>query len=172
MRSSKTEMVSTLRATTLCRESIDQRRAGQMVQDEVKPIATTACVIWLHGDGESGKIWHKRFKEGVSKIRMPWVEFTFPDAPEGWFDVAFPVREAPADAAPQLDSRVAKLHAELANLEATRGIPASRVVLGGCGPGAALALLAGRTYGKQLAGIACIGGWLLRPNDAASSAAR
>jgi predicted esterase len=44
-------------------------------------------------------------------------------------------------------------------------------VLGGCGPGAALALLAGRTYSKPLAGIACIGGWLLRPADDAAAAA-
>ena len=141
-------------------------------EDEAEQPAVTACVVWLHGVGESGKTWHERFKQGVSKIRMPWVEFSFPDAAEGWFDVALPVCEAPTDAAPRLDSAVAQLHAVLEELEASRGIPASRVVLGGCGPGGALALLAGRTYGKQLAGVACIGGWLLRADLVASSDAR
>ena len=52
-------------------------------EDEAEQPAVTACVVWLHGVGESGKTWHERFKQGVSKIRMPWVEFSFPDAAEG-----------------------------------------------------------------------------------------
>ena len=134
-------------------------------------ISTSACVIWLHGDGETGQTWRGRLKEGVSRIRMPWVAFDFPDAPSGaWIDVPLPVKEVAADAAVGLEAAVAAVHARLVDLEA-RGLPASRVVLGGCGPGAALALLAGRTYSKPLAGIACVGGWLLRPADAAAAAA-
>lgn len=106
---------------------------------------------------------------------MPWVEFIFPDAPAGagcaWVGVQLPVQPAAADAAAGLDAAVANVHAMLTDLEASRGIDASRVVLGGCGPGAALALLAGRTFPKPLAGIACIGGWLLRPADATAAAA-
>ena len=137
-------------------------------------VKVTACVIWLHGAGETGKTWHGRLKEGVSRIRMPWVEFVFPDAPGAggaWVNVPLPVQEATANAAAGLEAAVADVHARLAELEASRGIGASRVVLGGCGPGAALALLAGRTYPKPLAGIACVGGWLLRPADAAAAAA-
>ena len=138
-------------------------------------VNVTACVIWLHGAGETGKTWRGRLKEGVSRIRMPWVEFVFPDAPTGagcaWVGVPLPVQPAAADAAAGLEAAVANVHAMLTDLEASRGIEASRVVLGGCGPGAALALLAGRTYPKPLAGITCIGGWLLRPADAAAAAA-
>jgi phospholipase/carboxylesterase len=138
-------------------------------------VNVTACVIWLHGAGETGKTWRGRLKEGVSRIRMPWVEFVFPDAPAGtgcaWVGVPLPVQPAAADAAAGLEAAVADVHAMLTDLEASRSIDASRVVLGGCGPGAALALLAGRTYSKPLAGIACIGGWLLRPADDAAAAA-
>ena len=52
-----------------------------------KSPATTACVIWLHGGGESGEVWRTRLKEGVSRLKLPWVDFLFPDAPVGgWID--------------------------------------------------------------------------------------
>ena len=59
----------------------------------------------------------------------------------------------------------------LADLEAFAASTPRASCLSSCGPGAALALLAGRTYPKPLAAIACIGGWLLRPADATAAAA-
>ena len=103
----------------------------------------TACVVWLHGDGEEPHEWYARFKEGVSKLRMPWVEFSFPKAPRhNWFGVDLPILSPGAEDAELLATAVAEVHAHIAQLE-QRGIAPSRVVLGGYGAGAALALLAG-----------------------------
>ena len=133
----------------------------------------TAHVIWLHGEGEKGSHWHARLREGVSKLRLTWVDFEFPDAPSGaknFFDVNLPIWDGSKCVIGGLDEAVANIHAKIARVIA-EGIAPSRVLLGGHGPGAALALLAGRMYEEQLAGIACLGGWLLRP-DVPSSTAR
>ena len=129
-----------------------------------------ACVVWLHGDGETGHTWYLRFKSGVDRIRMPWIEFACPEADRrNWFGVDLPVINDSAVDGAELDAAIAHVHSELDAIQ-YKGIAASRIMLGGYGPGAALALLAGRTYGHDLAGIACMGGWLLRPNHPSSSA--
>ena len=141
-----------------------------MSDDAQPPIS--AHVIWLHGEGEKGSHWHGRFREGVSRLRQTWIHFDFPDAPGGkknFFEVELPVWDSKAEFA-GLDDAVAEVHAKIGRAVAD-GVAPSRILLGGHGPGAALALFAGRTYSDQLAGIACLGGWLMRP-DVASSAAR
>ena len=101
---------------------------------------------------------------------MPWIEFACPEADRrNWFGVDLPVINDSAVDGAELDAAIAHVHSELDAIQ-HKGIAASRIVLGGYGPGAALALLAGRTYGHDLAGIACMGGWLLRPNRPSSSA--
>merc|ERR1719453_1913901 len=60
----------------------------------------------------------------------------------------------------------------ISEVEANDCIKPSRIFIGGFGPGAALALLAGRTYSKRLAGIGVMAGWFLRfpePSSAASA---
>ena len=75
---------------------------------------------------------------------MPWVEFSFPEAPSksNWFGAELPILRAQVEDAERLEEAVANVHRELSQLE-SRGIVASRVILGGYGPGGALALLAG-----------------------------
>ena len=95
--------------------------------------------------------------------RLPWVQWAFPTAPggKGWFDCDFPVFEAGTEYG-RIDEAVRAVHAMLGQIEDS-GINASRILVGGFGPGAALALLAGRTYGKELAGMAMLCGWYMRP---------
>ena len=95
-------------------------------------------------------------------VRLPWVQWAFPTAPAGaWFDFEFPVMEAKTEFR-RVDDAVRAVHGMLNQIEAD-GIKASRIVIGGFGPGAALALLAGRTYPRTLAGIAVMSGWYMRP---------
>lgn len=57
-----------------------------------------------------------------------------------------------------LASAISAVHAMLAQVE-SMGCPSERVILGGFGQGAALALAAGRAYGRSLAGIVMFSGW-------------
>ena len=128
-----------------------------------------AVCLWLHGDGETGMSWKRLEKDPMSGLglRLPWVRWSFPTAPEGrGFAYEFPVLEARVEQA-GLDAAVSSVHAMIREIEAT-GIPPSRILLGGFGPGAALALLAGRLYPHSLAGIAAISGWYLRPREPSS----
>jgi predicted esterase len=132
------------------------------------PDDADAAVIWLHGNDETGKSWTKL--EEALGLRLPWAAWAFPDAPskEGWFPrLELPVMDAQVP--PGTDDAVAAVHSMLSRAEAN-GIMPSRIVLGGFGPGAALALLAGRTYRKRLAGIAVISGWYMRPQELSSEA--
>ena len=134
-------------------------------------VPINAVCLWLHGAGEKGQDWRARLREGVSRLRLTWVDFDFPDAPENapsWFDVALPVWDGAKEFA-GIDAAVAAVHAKLKAAEA-KGIAPSRIVLGGHGPGAALALLAGRTYPAQIGGIASLAGWVLRPTVESSAA--
>ena len=95
-------------------------------------------------------------------MRIPWVQWAFPTAPEGtWFAYELPVIDA-ATEFKRVDEAVRAVHVMLAQIEA-EGIKAERILLGGFGPGAALALLAGRLYPKTLAGISVLSGWYMRP---------
>lgn len=123
-----------------------------------------ACVLWLHGDDETGAQWERLEADPMSGLgkRLPWVQWGFPTAPGGkWFDYELPIIEASTEYA-GIDEAVRTVQAMLGKVEAG-GIPSSRILLGGHGPGAALALLAGRTYEQTLAGIACLSGWYMRP---------
>jgi phospholipase/carboxylesterase len=123
-----------------------------------------ACILWLHGDGESGSSWTRLESDPMQGLgnRLPWAQWAFPDAPGGaWFDVEYPVFDA-AKEPPRLDDAVIAIHKMLTEIEAT-GIKTSRILLAGFGPGAALALLAGRTYPHTLAGLIGISGWLMKP---------
>jgi lysophospholipase II len=133
-----------------------------MVAAEQRP--PNACVLWLHGDAETGKAWERLEADptyGLG-VRLPWVQWAFPTAPEGaWFDYELPIIDATTEFQ-RVDEAVRAVHGMLKQIEA-EGVRADRILLGGFGPGAALALLAGRTYPKRLAGIAGLSGWYMRP---------
>ena len=108
------------------------------------------------------------------------VRYVFPNAPRipvtinmglimpAWYDVTG------FDGAAEDERRIRESAAridELVAREAERGVPASRVVLGGFSQGGALALFAGLRYPQALAGVMCLSGYLALPATLAAEAA-
>ena len=148
--------------------------------------AHSATVIWLHGNaGDPPRGWLRM----LAKLNMPWCKFLMPvaasrhpplvvDAEEhehelgvgsglleptmGWADD----QSAAADAPESLWTAVDMVH-DLIDREVQLGVQADKVIVGGFGQGAAVALLASLTYRRQLAGVASFSGYLppslLRP---------
>ena len=127
-----------------------------------------AAVVWLQGAGDA---LGPNLEEAL-RLRLPWTRWYFPDALDRqWFSGSdFPVMESSSEPA-TLERMLAAVHTLLAEVEKD-GIRASRILLGGFGPGAALALLAGRMYPKQLGGVAVMSGWYLRPPLPSSGSSR
>ena len=161
-------------STTAARARRKANASFTNIQYMTQPTAD-AAVIWLHGDEETGKSWFKL--EEALGLRLPWTRWYFPDAPpsngkssrKSWFPgFEFPIMDATNEPA-GVDKAVSAVHAMIAEVENKEGINASRIVLGGFGPGAALAMLAGRTYSKRLGGVAMISGWYMRPQVVSSA---
>jgi phospholipase/carboxylesterase len=126
-------------------------------------------VIWFHFLGGSGSDWEMSLRSKLAD-QLPWVEWYFPDAPRrpitnydgqvarGWFDMlegqVYEGMETPG-----LDESVAATHGLLRQAEAL-GFPASRILLGGMSQGGVLALKAGLSYERPLAGIAAFSAWV------------
>lgn len=134
--------------------------ADQRATYDGRPQKLDAWVIWLPGLGESGKRWsHLQVT-----CSLPWIKWSFPDEAMATLTLTPPLRfirpEGIASNEPQgLASAVSAVHAMLAQAEAM-GYPSQRIVLGGFGQGAALAVRAARTYPRPLAGIVMFSGWV------------
>lgn len=80
-----------------------------------------------------------------------------------WYDItsftSLHLAQKTTDTARILASR-STLHALIAT-ERSKGIPASRIVLGGFSQGGAMALLAGLTAPEKLGGVFCLSGYLV-----------
>eukprot|EP00966_Prymnesium_polylepis_P045534 1054550-Prymnesium_polylepis.1 len=132
-------------------------------------------IVWLHGLGDSGRGWsHLR-----SELNLTGVEYAFPDAPTNpvtcnggfrmtsWMDL----ENIPVSIGDKNDLAGVKASAELvhATLDAVvaKGTPSSEIVLGGFSQGGAMALYAGYTYPKPLAGVVIFSGWapLTKPDE-------
>ena len=130
------------------------------------------------GLGDTGKGWAMLRDE----LRLSsTVRYTFPDAPTqpvscnggarmtSWMDLHhIPVRigvdpDHPDDVA-GLSASCTQLH-KLLDAEIARGTPSTDIVLGGFSQGGAMALLAGYTYSKPLAGVVCFSGWAALASD-------
>lgn len=123
----------------------------------------TASVIFLHGLGADGH----DFEPVVPLFRMPWARFILPHAPArrvtinggmvmpAWYDILHldldPHRGDREDVS-QVRTSAAALTALIAR-EHERGIPSSRIVLGGFSQGGALALYTGLRHPEPLAGL-------------------
>ncbi len=125
----------------------------------------------MHGLGSSAYDFH----EVPPLLGLPAdlaVRYVFPNAPRipvtinmgsimpAWYDVAG-FRSAAED-----ERRIRESAASIDELiarEAERGVPASRVVLGGFSQGGAMALFGGLRYPEALAGVMCLSGYLLLP---------
>ncbi|EIC28146.1 MULTISPECIES: alpha/beta hydrolase [Methylomicrobium] len=137
---------------------------------EIEPRAEHRhSIIWLHGLGADGH----DFESIVPELRLqaePHIHFVFPDAPfrpitinggmtmRAWFDILELSRHLRVDIAGLYAS--CRLVGQLIEAEIARGIPADQIMLAGFSQGGAVALQAGLSYSRRLAGIVALSTFL------------
>lgn len=128
------------------------------------------AVIWMHGLGDSGEGWAPIVNE-LDLAGLPGIRFVFPHAPmqpvtlnngyvmRSWYDIVS--LEAGSRREDENGLRASQLLVEaLIAREKARGIPASRIVLGGFSQGCAMTLQAGLRHPEKLAGLMCLSGYV------------
>lgn len=136
----------------------------------VEPKApVTACVIWLHGLGDSGD----GFAPIVPALNLPadhGIRFIFPHAPQqpvtinqgyvmrSWYDIKSMDLHNRADMAGVVESE-AKVKG-LIQEQIDAGIAPSNIVLAGFSQGGVLSLFTGLRYSEKLAGILALSCYL------------
>ncbi len=127
------------------------------------------AVIWMHGLGDSGEGWAPIVNE-LDLAGMPGIRFVFPHANmmpvtinggyvmRSWYDIVHTDLGRQEDEKGLRESQ-ALVEALIAR-EKARGIPASRIVLGGFSQGCAMTLQAGLRHPEKLAGLMCLSGYL------------
>jgi phospholipase/carboxylesterase len=134
-------------------------------------------VIWLHGLGASGH----DFEPIVPHLQLPNVRFVFPHAPArgvtingglimpAWYDILAMATQGAEDADDVRES--AAMVESLIAREASRGVPAERVVLAGFSQGGAMALFVGTRQARPLRGMMVLSGYevLARTREAETS---
>jgi phospholipase/carboxylesterase len=129
----------------------------------------TACVIWLHGLGDSGA----GFAPIVPMLNLPaqhGIRFIFPHAPEqavtinqgavmrSWYDIKTMDLHNRADMEGVLASE--KSVQALLQEQIDLGIPAKNIVLAGFSQGGVLSLFTGLRFAQSLAGIMALSCYL------------
>jgi phospholipase/carboxylesterase len=132
-------------------------------------VPATACVIWLHGLGDSGA----GFAPIVPELGLPKnhsVRFVFPHAPEqpvtinqgyvmrSWYDIKSMDLHNRADMDGVLESEI-KVKA-LIQEQIDSGIPAANIVLAGFSQGGVVGMFTGLRYPEKLAGIMALSCYL------------
>jgi phospholipase/carboxylesterase len=137
-------------------------------------------IIWMHGLGASGH----DFEPIVPLLRLPRVRFVFPHAPArgvtingglimpAWYDILALGTAAGGEDADDVRESAALIEALIAR-EATRGVPAEKVVLAGFSQGGAMALFTGTRHAQALCGIMVLSGYevLARSREAETTEA-
>ncbi|ASJ96640.1 alpha/beta hydrolase [Shewanella marisflavi] len=128
-----------------------------------------ACVIWLHGLGDSGA----GFAPVVPLLGLPdelGVRFIFPHAPSmpvtinqgyvmpAWYDIKGMDMDNRADMLGVLTSEASI--AALIDEQIATGIPADKIVLAGFSQGGVMSLFTGLRYPQRLAGIMALSCYL------------
>ena len=137
---------------------------------EVNPGAEArATIVILHGLGADGTDFLS-FADEMKLAAIGPVRWIFPRAPEravtinsghrmrAWYDILGADLVRREDEAGLRES-FGQVHA-LLDHEVARGVPASRIVLGGFSQGCAVTLGAGLRYGQRLAGLVGLSGYL------------
>jgi predicted esterase len=126
------------------------------------------AVLWFHGLGYTGQGWEGAF--GPLTRAAKWYHPTAPVQPvnsvvhggmemHSWFDIrTWPISVDEPEGPAGIGASVAAAHEQLRDIEST-GVPASNIMIGGFSQGGVLAILAGLSYPKKLAGICSISGW-------------
>lgn len=148
------------------------------VEIETAP-SPDACVIWLHGLGDTGDGW----SQVVPALAMPpsmRVRFLFPHAPRmpvainngfvmpAWYDIREANLNDRADVAGVQRSQ-GHLEALMAR-ENLRGIGDSRIVLAGFSQGGAVSLYTGLRHPRRIAGIVALSTYLIGIDTVAGEA--
>jgi len=136
----------------------------------VEPKSTAkACVIWLHGLGDSGA----GFAPIVPSLKLPSdhnIRFIFPHAPDravtinqgyvmkAWYDIKSMDLHNRADMTGVLESE-ASIH-QLIEEQIQSGIPADKIILAGFSQGGVVSLFTGLRYSQKLAGIMALSCYL------------
>ena len=139
---------------------------------EINPSTTPdACVIWLHGLGDSGH----GFAPIVPELKLPEsmaVKFLFPHAPErpvtinggmrmrAWYDIKSLDFESRADLEGVKES-AAQVEA-LIEAQIESGIPSGRIVLAGFSQGGVIALHLAPRYANKFAGVIALSTYMCR----------
>ena len=131
--------------------------------------AANACVVWLHGLGDSGA----GFAPIVPMLNLPanhGIRFIFPHAPEqavtinqgyvmrSWYDIKSMDLHNRADMTGVLESE--QLVRALIQEQIDSGIPAQNIVLAGFSQGGVLSLFSGLRFEQSLAGILALSCYL------------
>ncbi|MGX9461446.1 alpha/beta hydrolase [Shewanella sp. A14] len=132
-------------------------------------IPATACVIWLHGLGDSGA----GFAPVVPVLGLPTnhsIRFVFPHAPEqavtinggyvmrSWYDIKSMDLHDRADLQGVMSSEQAVKR--LINDQIEQGISADNIVLAGFSQGGVMSLFTGLRFQQRLAGIMALSCYL------------
>jgi len=136
----------------------------------IEPSTTaTACVIWLHGLGDSGA----GFAPVVPLLNLPQnhtIRFVFPHAPEqavtinngfvmpSWYDIRNADLHNRADMEGVLQSE--RSVRALINEQINNGIKASNIILAGFSQGGVMSLFTGLRFEQSLAGIMALSCYL------------
>jgi len=133
-----------------------------------KGVQHTGLLLWLGGLGNDAAEFEELYKPIASE--MPWLQWLIPDAPfrpvtylngeqkRCWFDMPEDeVREGQRYAG--LEESKARVHGLMREAEAL-GFAAGRIVLGGFSQGAVIALWAGLTFERPVAGICAFAPWV------------
>lgn len=141
------------------------------------------AVVFLHGMGDTSSGWASldhMLPSICPRLSTDKIEYIFPQAPvtgitlngyelvPAWFDLFdWPIDSTSRDDVIGQLNAVCLLEDIVKSLEEERGIPASRVVVGGFAQGAAVAMLASffrrERKDQPFAGCVCLSGWL--PNS-------
>ena len=140
---------------------------------EHNPTSTPdACVIWLHGLGDSGH----GFAPIVPELKLPEtmsVRFIFPHAPErpvtinggmrmrAWYDIKSLDMSSRADLEGVLES--ANQVEALIQSQIEQGIPANRIVLAGFSQGGVISLHLAPRFNQKLAGVLALSTYMCEP---------
>ena len=140
---------------------------------EINPSTTPdACVIWLHGLGDSGH----GFAPIVPELKLPdsmAVKFLFPHASErpitinggmrmrAWYDIKSLDFESRADLEGVKES--AEQVEQLIKAQIESGIKAERIVLAGFSQGGVIALHLAPRFSQKLAGVMALSTYMCEP---------
>lgn len=146
----------------------------QLPYVDITPVQPAdACVIWLHGLGDSGH----GFAPIVPELKLPEsmsVRFVFPHAPErpvtvnggmrmrAWYDIKTLDFESRADLDGVLTS--AAMVEKLIDAEIASGIAPERIVLAGFSQGGVIALHLLPRIKKKIAGVIALSTYMCEPS--------